>query len=110
VRLPANILNIQPLRLATVGSIAALALFLTGCATQPSPAAPGAPGFFPGIFHGLVALPALLASVLLPIRIYAFPNDGFWYDLGFCVGFVFSLGAQALPIIPFIGGLLTRRN
>lgn len=89
----------------------AFAFFLAGCATQPpSPALDSAPGLWSGLVHGLVALPALLASLVLDVRIYAFPNSGFWYDLGFCGGFGLGLAVLALPIIPFIGGYLTRKN
>ncbi len=70
----------------------------------------GAPGLWSGFVHGLVALPALLVSLVLEVRIYAFPNSGFWYDLGFCGGFGLGMALLALPIIPLIGGLLTRRN
>jgi hypothetical protein len=88
----------------------ALALALAGCATQPPPAMDGAPGLLSGFVHGLVAIPALLASLALEVRVYAFPNSGFWYDLGFCGGFGLGMALLALPIIPFIGGYLTRRN
>lgn len=86
------------------------ALMLGGCATQSAIATDDVPGFFSGLLHGLIALPALLASLVLDVRIYAFPNSGFWYELGFCGGFVFGIGLLAVPVIPFIGGFLTRRN
>lgn len=88
----------------------ALAFVLAGCAIQPPPAADDAPGLLSGFLHGLIALPALLASLVLEVRIYAFPNSGFWYDLGFCGGFGLGMALLALPIIPFVGGFLTRRN
>jgi len=86
------------------------ALVLGGCATQSAIATDTVPGFLSGVLHGLIALPALLASLVLDVRVYAFPNNGFWYELGFCGGFVFGLGLLAVPVIPFIGGYLTRRN
>jgi len=86
------------------------ALVLGGCATQSGIGANDVPGFFSGILHGLITLPALLGSLVLDVRIYAFPNSGFWYELGFCGGFVFGIGLIAVPVIPFIGGFLTRRN
>lgn len=94
------------MRLFALGS----AWILAGCARQPPPVGDGAPGLLSGFLHGLIALPALLASLLLEVRIYAFPNSGFWYDLGFCAGFGVGIGLMALPIIPFIGGYLTRKN
>ena len=84
------------------------ALFLlAGCAVQPVHAA-DAPGFFAGLLHGLVALPALAGSLLLPIRIYAYPNDGFGYDLGYCVGFSASILLAMLSLVPLVGAFLTR--
>ena len=97
-------------RFAVRLSGAVLAFALTGCATQPAPATDGAPGLLSGFLHGLIAIPALLASLVLEVRVYAFPNSGFWYDLGFCGGFGVGMALLALPIIPFIGGYLTRRN
>lgn len=91
-----------------VRAIGTMCLFpLTACATQPSPA-DHAPGFLLGLLHGAFALPALIGSLALPVRIYAFPNDGFPYDLGFCVGFIVALLMVVAPLIPFIGGFLTR--
>src|SRR4249919_3571069 len=55
---------------------------LTACATQPA-AQQHVPGFAAGLLHGLIAIIALAASLYFPIRIYAFPNSGFWYDAGF---------------------------
>ncbi len=70
----------------TVVAIAALTL-LAGCAHQPTPLPFGEfPGFFTGIWHGLVAPFALVGSIFAKVRIYAFPNGGGWYDLGFVLG------------------------
>jgi hypothetical protein len=82
-------------------------LLLAGCATQPA-AHPGAPGFFAGFLHGLTALFALAASLFMDVRIYAFPNAGFSYDLGFVAGFVLFLVLVTLSVMARIGGLLTR--
>lgn len=82
-------------------------LLLGACARQPPVQADG-PGFLLGLWHGLTALPALVASLFLDIRMYAAPNTGFGYDLGFVVGFVFSLILVMLSVMARIGGLLTR--
>ena len=67
--------------------IAALAIGLLGCASQPMPEAYEAPGFFWGLWHGVVAPFALFAHIFdNSIRIYAFPNSGGWYDFGFILG------------------------
>jgi hypothetical protein len=94
---------IQLLALASTGIVA-------GCARQPPPVPGDAPSLLSGFVHGFVALPSLLASLLMEVRVYAFPNSGFWYDFGFCVGFTLGIVLLALPIIPFIGGFLTRKN
>jgi len=63
-------------------------IMLAGCAHQPFPAAYDPPGFLAGLWHGFVAHLALLGHVFdNSIRIYAFPNGGGWYDLGFLLGF-----------------------
>ena len=61
-------------------------LLLASCAHQPSVPLHHGPGFFLAIVHGLVAPIALVASIFTDVRIYAFPNSGGWYDLGFLLG------------------------
>lgn len=68
-----------------------LAVVLAACATQPPPTA-SAPGFWLGLVHGLIAPFALIASLFEPVRIYAFPNAGGWYDLGYYLGIAGALG------------------
>lgn len=86
---------------------AALAASLAACATQPA-ARPDVPGFAAGFFHGFVAIAALMASLYYKIRIYAFPNGGFWYDAGFVLGFSLSIVLVFLWLLPKIGGFFTR--
>lgn len=69
-------------------------LFLSGCATQPSPSDYG-PGFFVGLWHGIIAPFALIGSIFTDIRIYEFPNSGAWYDFGFIIGIACWGGAAA---------------
>jgi len=60
---------------------------ITGCAQQPSwGIQAGAPGFWYGVLHGLIAPFALVASIFTDTRVYAVPNNGIWYDFGFMVG------------------------
>ncbi len=68
-----------------------IVVFVAGCATQPIPRAYDPPGLFSGIFHGATVLPALFVSMLTDVRIYAFPNSGFFYDLGFVFGLFIQL-------------------
>ncbi len=71
----------------TVVAILVLALLAAGCAHQPAPLPFGHhPGFFAGLWHGLVAPFALVGHLFANVRVYAFPNSGGWYDLGFVLG------------------------
>jgi hypothetical protein len=67
----------------------------SGCAHQPPSALPGVPGFFSGILHGLLILVSLVGSIFTDVRVYAFPNSGFFYDLGFVIGTTAVLGGGA---------------
>lgn len=68
---------------------------LGGCANQPPPGAYDPPGFFSGLFHGFFILFSLIGSIFMDIRIYAFPNSGFFYDLGYLIGSATFLGGAA---------------
>ena len=69
-----------------------LALGFISCAHQPLPESYDPPGFFSGLFHGFIILFSLIGSIFMHIRIYAFPNSGFFYDLGFLIGAAAFLG------------------
>jgi hypothetical protein len=69
----------------------ALVLLLAACATQPTAVA-AAPGFWLGLLHGLIAPFSLIASLFWDVRIYAFPNDGGWYDFGYYLGIAGAMG------------------
>lgn len=93
--------------IARLACALAIAAVLAACATQPA-AQPHVPGFMAGLFHGLVAMFALAGSLYFHIRIYAFPNSGFWYDAGFVLGFCLQIIAVTLLLLPRIGGFVTR--
>jgi hypothetical protein len=80
---------------AIIGGLCAVALVLSGCATQPTPrGGPNVPGFFYGLLHGFGSPVALVAGFFVSdSRVYAFPNSGWWYDLGFMIG-----------LLPWAGG------
>ena len=64
-----------------------LVLVVASCAHQPPPsgAAP-LPGFLLGLLHGYISLFSLIGSLLFEVRVYEYPNAGFFYDLGFVIG------------------------
>ena len=49
------------------------------------------PGIFYGVWHGLLAPWTLLFRLFMDIKMYAVPNTGWFYDLGFLIGVVFSI-------------------
>ena len=72
-------------------ALAAVVLCVVGAACASQPKLPrfldnDPPGFFSAVVHGLLAPFALLVSVFSDARIYAYPNTGFSYDLGYMVG------------------------
>ena len=70
----------------------------TACvATQDAQAvAASAPGFWQGLWHGLIFPLAWIVSLFTShVTIYAVPNDGGWYNFGYFLGIVvFGVGAK----------------
>ena len=89
----------KPSRVAT---LLVFALLMCSCATQPAPDSEDVPGFLLGVWHGFITLFSLIGSLFRHVRIYAYPNSGFWYDVGFMFGM--SVWATA------IGGSRRRRH
>jgi hypothetical protein len=72
-----------------VVSLSAAALLLSGCFAEQAAAATGdgAPGFWMGLWHGIIAPIAFIVSLFSDhVRIYAVPHAGRWYDFGFMIG------------------------
>jgi hypothetical protein len=66
-------------------------------ATQNSTAvAAGGPGFWAGLWHGLIFPLAWIVSLFADkVAIYSVPNNGGWYDFGYFLGIVvFGVGAR----------------
>jgi hypothetical protein len=76
--------------LERVFSIALLALLLSACASQVDAGVAkeaGTPGFLWGLWHGFILPWAFLGSLFSSeIAIYAVPNKGTFYDLGYFIG------------------------
>ena len=79
-------------RIALGTAVCVGTVVLSGCATQPPPPETGAPGFFTGLLHGFLILFNFLVGLFGDVRVYAYPNAGGWYDLGFVLGAMMFLG------------------
>ena len=76
-------------------TVAGIAILMASCARQSSLPVANPPGFWRGLFDGLVVFFSLIASIFTDIRIYAYPNAGGWYDLGYFIGVSAALGGSA---------------
>ena len=82
------------MRWRTFVVVVAAGLLLVACAHQPPPTG-GAPlpGFLLGLIQGYISLFSLIGSLFFQVRIYEFPNNGFFYDFGFIVGVLAFYGS-----------------
>jgi hypothetical protein len=85
--------------LRALAGLVVLVSILSACATQPTMQVPDAPGFWLGLFHGFFILVNLVASFVFDVRIYAFPNAGVGYDVGFFLGITGFLGSSAVGAV-----------
>lgn len=69
-----------------------ISAILAGCASQPTPEASTYPGNLMGLVHGFCIVFSLIGSIFTDVRVYAFPNAGGWYDLGYVIGASMFLG------------------
>jgi len=81
------------------GWIAALAamLLLVACAAPGIPAAvaTGTPGFWMGLWHGLIfPITFIISLVNHDVGVYAAVNEGNWYNFGFFLGIAMSMGGS----------------
>ncbi len=71
-------------------------LVVSGCATQaPETAQHGSPGFLYGLLHGFLIFFSLVGSFFTDYEIYATPNNGWPYNLGFFLGGSVFFGGSA---------------
>lgn len=84
------------LPLLVLPALVLLVTSLSACAHQvASTVQPGAPGFLLGLWHGFIFPVAAVASFFVPdIAVYAVPNNGLGYNIGYFIGVVF-LGVGA---------------
>jgi hypothetical protein len=72
----------------------AAAFLAASCARQPAPVGLEHPGFLMGLLHGFTIVFSFIGSLWSDVRIYAFPNTGGWYDLGYLIGAAMFLGGS----------------
>jgi len=67
--------------------IISAAFLLAGCGyVDPVTTTAEAPGFWMGIWHGLIAPYSLIVRLFTDVGMYAIPNSGWWYDFGYFLG------------------------
>ena len=71
--------------------IACVALAGCGFVGSPGGLSTDTPGFLMGLWHGLLAPWTLIARFFINVEMYALPNTGFNYDLGFLLGVTASI-------------------
>ncbi len=82
--------------------VLAAAILLTGCLPGPNDLVGVAPadgelaGFWLGLWHGLVVCLSFLISLFTrDVQLYEVHNNGGWYNLGFFLGLLMSLGGSS---------------
>ncbi len=75
-----------------------IVLGLIGCATQPLTGGDDLPEFWLGIVHGFLIVFSMIGSYFSDIRIYAYPNSGSFYDLGYLLGAMMFLGGSGAGV------------
>jgi len=83
--------------LPIVGLLLMLALAACAPANTAVSHAAGTPGFWQGLWHGLISPVTFVISLFNDqVGIYAVRNDGGWYDAGFMIGVstVFTAAAR----------------
>ena len=80
------------------GSLLAVAVLLSSCAAGPNPAVgtgEDSPGFLVGLWHGIIVFFSFVISLFRDdVSVYEVANDGNWYDFGFLLGLMISLGGM----------------
>ena len=84
--------------LLTVLALAGVALVLSSCAAGPNPAVGTGrepAGFWLGLWHGIIFPVTFVISLFTDtVSVYEAANNGNWYDFGFFVGLLISLGGS----------------
>lgn len=81
-----KLISILTLLVIPIIAIAGLAFIHPGSFSTYDP-----PGFFYGVWHGLIAPYTLIIRIFTDVYMYAVPNSGWTYDLGFLIGIIFCI-------------------
>jgi hypothetical protein len=81
-----------------LASLLGATLFLTSCAAGANPEAgtgQDPAGFWLGLWHGIIVLVTFVISLFSDsVNVYEVANNGNWYDFGFVLGLLISLGGS----------------
>lgn len=61
-------------------------LLIASCTGHRPSGSAGDPGFWLGLWHGIIAPISFFISLFSDVRMYQWPNIGRWYDFGFLLG------------------------
>jgi hypothetical protein len=77
-------------------AVIVIMLVLAGCAEPVAGGVQaGAPGFLYGVLHGFILPFTFIAGFFMEVAVYASPNNGWPYDLGFLIGVMVFFGGSA---------------
>ncbi len=72
---------------------AAIALLFAGCAPNNDMFLAKSAGFWAGLWHGLIVIVTFIISLFTDkVGVYEANNSGSWYDFGFILGILISVG------------------
>lgn len=84
-------------KLAALLGLIILIVFLIGCAPNNEKYVSEAAGFWAGLWHGLICIITFVVGLFSDsVGIYEVNNTGSWYNFGFVLGIIISLGHGGL--------------
>ena len=93
---PGNVVNRRLLRVSLALTTLAAMLLLSSCAPDANPVvgtSDDPAGFLMGLWHGIIFPVTFVISLFTnDVSVYEVINSGNWYDFGFILGVMMSLG------------------
>ena len=91
-----NVVNRRPQRVLLTLMTLATMLLLSSCAPDANPSVgtgEDPAGFLMGLWHGIIVPVTFVISLFTDdVSVYEVVNSGNWYDFGFVLGIMISLG------------------